>query len=467
MKSIIKKIALCTIFSFLLNMPANQVWYKSVIESTKDFVFEHRNKFIFGTIITAVVGIAAWAGWKFWKSLESSEEEILKKEMTMTDTDVYKPKDKKSDEEDKIEVSSNYYLNNLKKRKRISSNTRQGKKNFVEDRKFTTIFNDQEIWNKVKKEVLNGLFQEIKKKNEPIKKTAETIKERSIEESISVSQSYEKFSITESIELKNEAINDIEKKILEFFEIFFFKKNIFYDYSKFFLLGKIEWDTTQKLLEILNCKELIDKNQNQKNFIAQCIKNVFQTYQSWYPEMIKRYIQNKFEVKKQPIEKKEERSTKFSFKNKKKDNLPEDNLPEMMIEVPQIESVETILKKLFEEEEKIIQLYNNDEEDVIIFNPVNSLFIKLYTQQKSIYRDIKSSQILFNGIFLKRFLIILKEGKYFRDFEKKTFNNRKNKNLNEIIQEQKENKNVINKYIQLLKKEQKVFEKKELSCIEE
>lgn len=432
-------------------MPANQVWYKSVIESTKDFVLEHRNKFIFGTIITAVVGIAAWARWKFWKSSEG-QEVLMEVSSNYSDA---------SDISNFNDFEGKSISKKFQNRKRISSNTAQLKKTFVEDTKFTTIFNDEKIWKEVKNKVVDALFEEIKKKNEQVKRTAETIKEVLIEESISVSQSYNlEVSISKSTEEKNKAINDIEKIILKYFKNFFLNKNIFHHYSKNFFLGDISKDIIENFLKILNCKKLIDEYQNQKNFIKQCIKNVFETYQSWYPEMIKRYIQNKFEVREQPIKNKEERSTKFSFKNKKEDKIPEDNLSEMMIEVPQVESVETILKKLFEEEEKIIELYNNDEEDVIIFNPVNSLFIKLYMQQKSIYRDIESSQILFNGIFLKRFLIILKERKYFRDFEKKTFNNTKHQSVNDIIQEQKENRDVVGRYIALLKTEEKFKKEK-------
>ena len=76
MKVIIKKILFCTIFSFLLNMPVDQSWYKSILKSTKDFVLDHQNKFIFGALITGLVGIAAWAGWKFWKSKECGENKI-------------------------------------------------------------------------------------------------------------------------------------------------------------------------------------------------------------------------------------------------------------------------------------------------------------------------------------------------------------------------------------------------------
>lgn len=450
MKSIIKKIALCTILSFSLNMPANQVWYKSVIESTKDFVLEHRNKFIFGTIITAVVGIAAWARWKFWKSLESSKGGISKKDILMTYINVYKPEGEKS------EARSNY-SEKFQKRKRIPNNNTQVQKNFAEDTKFTIIFNDREIWKEVKNKVVDALFEEIKKKNEHIKNMAERIKEVPIEESISVSQSYLKVSISKSTEEKNKAINDIEKKIVDSFKNFFLNKNIFHHYSKNFFIGNIGWDTTQKFLKILNCQELIfSKDQNQKKFIAQCIKNVFQTYQSWYPEMIKRYIQNKFEVKKQPIKNKEERLTRFSFKNKKEDKISEDNLLEMMIEVPQVESVETILKKLFEEEEKIIKSYNNDHRlDLIIFNPVNVLFKGLYFEKKNIFNHIKASDILWDRMFQKRFVILLKEKKYFRDFEEKKFDNTKHQSVNDIIQKQKENRDVVGRYIALLKTEEK------------
>lgn len=467
MKSIISKIALSIIFAFLLNMSANQVWYKSVIESTKDFVFEHRNKFIFGTIITAVVGIAAWAGRKFWKSLESSKEGISKKHMLMTYINVYKPEGEKS------EVRSNY-SEKFRQRKHIPSNNTQEKKIFVEDTKFTTIFKDLRIWKEVKNKVYDALFKEIKEKNEYIKKMAKPIKEESIEElieeSISGSQSDVNVRITESterkntesIELKNKAINDIEEKIVDSFKNFFFKENIFYYHNEYFFL---EWNTTQKLLKILNCEELIENNQNQKNFIAQCIKNVFQTYQSWYPEMIKRYIQNKFEVKKQPIEKKEERSTKFSFKNKEKDNLPEDNLPEMIIEVFQIESVEIILKKLFDQEKKIINV-NNDSEKSSILNEVSFLFSNLYLNKELIYK-IQGSKILWDCMLKKRFFMMLNEDNYFRNFEQKKFDNIKNQNLNDIIKEQKENKYVVRKYINLINAEKKFKKEKKVSLVEE
>jgi hypothetical protein len=444
MKVIIKKILFCTIFSFLLNTPVDQSWYKSILKSTKDFVLDHQNQFIFGALITGLVGIAAWTGWKFWKSEERSENKIKDDDPEVMT--VYSEGSNISDFEDfseKVKLAQDKFQT----RKRIPNSNGQTEKKFQEDAEFKKIFNDAHIWNEVRKEVSEQLLEEIKNKNEKNKQTVKPIQEQKIEESMSLSHSSQEIPINKSIEVKNARIYDIEKTILDAFKAFL-ENNIFYYYKKGFFDGGIGESNINKFLKTLNISTLMEDNKNEKNFIENTLKNVFLTYQSWYPEMIKRYIQKRFEQEKQPIETKEKRSTRFSFLNKQ-DQISVNNSEHMILELPQVESVDTILKKLFEEEKKLIDLQNYSDQFSIL-NTVSSLFRELYDKQKHIYSNIKTSQILRNLILKKRFVRFLKENHFI--------------NFNDISKIQ-DNKQAAQRYITLLNNEQKLKQEKELLLI--